>query len=210
MSDDAHISRRTFVGTTTTAALAFTIVPRHVLGRGYVAPSDRLDVAVVGAGGMGMSNMTVLAVGGENVVAVCDVDYGYVERSLAGRTRAPESRPGMTAEEIADQKKEYAEALTMRDAYAKAKKFDDFRVMLDKERELFTFAPADQVLHDAFAALLTERMEPRLSPRLYSYRRGRSALISAWTQRQRTSKPRSRPSAARMSSWTWSRAPTPV
>src|SRR5512133_991578 len=103
MSDDAPISRRTFVGQTTMAGLAFTIVPRYVLGRGYVAPSDRLNVAVVGAGGMGMSNMTALAAGGENIVAVCDVDFGYVERSLAGRMRAPVPRPEMTPAEIAEQ-----------------------------------------------------------------------------------------------------------
>jgi hypothetical protein len=60
MSDDS-ISRRDFVATTTTAALAFTIVPRHVLGRGYVAPSDRLNVACVGIGGMGLSNLTARA-----------------------------------------------------------------------------------------------------------------------------------------------------
>ncbi|HWJ21559.1 MAG TPA: Gfo/Idh/MocA family oxidoreductase [Gemmatimonadaceae bacterium] len=137
MSDDAHISRREFVGTTATAALAFTIVPRHVLGGpGYVAPSDRLNVAIVGAGGMGMSNMTVLAAGGENIVAVCDVDYGYVERSLAGRTRTPVPRPEMTAEEVADQRKDYANALTMSAAFAKAKRYDDFRVMLEKEKHV--------------------------------------------------------------------------
>src|SRR5512133_691721 len=133
MSDDT-ISRREFVGATTTAALAFTIVPRHVLGgRGYVAPSDRLNVACVGVGGMGMSNMTTLVTGGENVVAVCDVDYAYVERSLAGRTRAPTPRPGMRPEEIASQRKEYGEAVAMQAAYAKAKKYDDFREMLRRE-----------------------------------------------------------------------------
>ena len=33
-----HISRRRFVGDVATG-LSFTIVPRHVLGRGFVAPS---------------------------------------------------------------------------------------------------------------------------------------------------------------------------
>jgi predicted dehydrogenase len=136
MSDDA-ISRRDFVGTTATAALAFTIVPRHVLGGpGYVAPSDRLNVAIVGAGGMGMSNMTALVAGGENVAAVCDVDFGYVERSLAGRTRPPVPRPEMTPEEVADQRKEYENALKMSAAFAKVKRYDDFRVMLEKEKHV--------------------------------------------------------------------------
>ena len=48
------ISRRSFVGDVAFAGAAFTIVPRHVLGgRGYVAPSDRLDIACIGAGGKG-------------------------------------------------------------------------------------------------------------------------------------------------------------
>jgi Reverse transcriptase (RNA-dependent DNA polymerase) len=50
------------------------------------------------------------------------------------------------------------------------------RVRLDKERELFRFAPADEVVHGVLAELLTELLEPRLSPCLWSYRRGRSSF----------------------------------
>jgi len=49
-------------------------------------------------------------------------------------------------------------------------------VRLDKERELFRFAPADEVVHGVLAELLTELLEPRLSPCLWSYRRGRSSF----------------------------------
>src|SRR5437763_370406 len=74
---------------------AHTIGPRHVLGGpGYQAPSDTLNVAHCGIGGMGMSNMSQLL--NENIVAICDVDFPYVERSLQGRTRArqtPTSAP---------------------------------------------------------------------------------------------------------------------
>ena len=52
MSLDKKISRREFVGTAA-AVSAFTIVPRHVLGGvKYKAPSEKLNVACVGAGGM--------------------------------------------------------------------------------------------------------------------------------------------------------------
>src|SRR4051812_37932881 len=59
--DTRDISRRTFVkaSATTAAAMAFgpMIVPRHVLGGvGYRAPSDTLNVAMVGIGGMGKQN----------------------------------------------------------------------------------------------------------------------------------------------------------
>ena len=42
-----EVSRRQFVGTVATAA-GITIVPRHVLGAGFQAPSDTVNVAVVG------------------------------------------------------------------------------------------------------------------------------------------------------------------
>jgi predicted dehydrogenase len=48
------------------------IVPRHVLGRGFKSPSDRLNVAFIGVGGRGEAHVNALA--GENLVAFCDVD----------------------------------------------------------------------------------------------------------------------------------------
>src|SRR5688572_4185146 len=117
-------SRREFVGDTARLAMGAMIIPRHVLGgRGYRAPSATLNVACVGLGGMGMQNMTRLL--GENIVAVCDVDYPYVERSLARELRPPQ---GATAPS--------AEAEKLRDAYTKATKYDDFREMLDKQKDI--------------------------------------------------------------------------
>src|SRR3954469_4758959 len=82
---DSSVTRRDFVATTSTLAFGAMIVPRHVLGRGYLAPSDTLNVACVGIGGMGMNNMSALANAGESIVAVCDVDFPFVERGLWGR-----------------------------------------------------------------------------------------------------------------------------
>jgi len=67
-----RISRRRFLGTMATAGAAFTIVPRHVLGRGFVPPSDKLNIACIGVGGRGAWN--VRGVSSENLVAFCDVD----------------------------------------------------------------------------------------------------------------------------------------
>lgn len=50
-------TRRKFIRNTSLTTAGFYIVPRHVLGRGYVAPSDRLLIAGVGAGGKGGSNL---------------------------------------------------------------------------------------------------------------------------------------------------------
>lgn len=73
------LSRRDFVSTSSKLALGGMIVPRHVLGGpGYQAPSDTLNVAIVGAGGMGAEN--AMALGSENIVAVCDLDHALVDR----------------------------------------------------------------------------------------------------------------------------------
>jgi hypothetical protein len=54
-------SRRQFIATTSAAAAAFTIVPRHVLGgTQFVAPSDKVNVALIGAGGQGRTNARAL------------------------------------------------------------------------------------------------------------------------------------------------------
>jgi len=94
-----RISRRTFVRDTTAAA-AFTIVPRHVLGRGFLAPSDKLSIAAIGCGGKGRSDIEGVAAT-ENIYALCDVDSSM--------------------------------ALDAVQKYPKAKRFKDYREMLDKE-----------------------------------------------------------------------------
>ena len=67
------LGRRTFIKQTAAAATAFVIVPRHVLGgAGNVAPSDKLNIASIGAGGMGITDIKGCST--ENIVALCDVD----------------------------------------------------------------------------------------------------------------------------------------
>ena len=128
--DSSSVSRRSFVKTSATTAAGFAlgpmIVPRHVLGGvGYRAPSDTLNVAMVGIGGMGMSNFAALVAAGVNVVAICDADFPYVERSLAGRMRPPQG-----------QTEPSASSLALKSAYEKAAKYADFRVMLDKQKDI--------------------------------------------------------------------------
>lgn len=68
-------TRRSFLTDVAIAGAGLTIVPRHVLGRGFTAPSDVLNVAAVGVGGQGRADLVNLA--SENVVALCDVDWDY-------------------------------------------------------------------------------------------------------------------------------------
>ncbi|MBU2650213.1 MAG: Gfo/Idh/MocA family oxidoreductase [Bacteroidetes bacterium] len=70
------LSRRDFIRNTATAAAAFTILPSYVIsGLGHKVPSDRLNIAGVGVGGRGGS--VVREASGENIVALCDVDWKY-------------------------------------------------------------------------------------------------------------------------------------
>lgn len=67
------LSRRDFVSMTATAATAFTIVPRHVLGKGYIAPSDKITLAYIGIGTQGIRELLpLLEVPQIQVTAVCD------------------------------------------------------------------------------------------------------------------------------------------
>ena len=68
-------SRRKFIRNTALTAAGFFIVPRHVLGRGFVAPSDRLIVAGIGAGGKGSSDIENFFKSGKaDIGFLCDVD----------------------------------------------------------------------------------------------------------------------------------------
>jgi len=77
--DTRKISRRKFVGAAGAGAAMFTIVPSHVLAakarksdKAKRSPSDKLNVACVGVGGRG--GASVGGTGGENIIALCDVD----------------------------------------------------------------------------------------------------------------------------------------
>lgn len=73
------IHRRTFLKTTVATAAGITIIPSHVMGRalGHVAPSDKLNIAGIGVGGKGRVNLNAMR--GENIVALCDVDWKYAQ-----------------------------------------------------------------------------------------------------------------------------------
>lgn len=74
------ITRRKFIKRAISAAAAFTIVPRYVLGgQGYTAPSDQLTKAVIGVGGMGREHLDYP---GARLLAICDVDESHLKRAM--------------------------------------------------------------------------------------------------------------------------------
>ena len=138
------ISRRDFVTQAAATTAAVTIVPRHVLGKGQTAPSDRLNIAGVGVGGMGRTNLLNLGAD-NNIVALCDVDWGFAgPQWTSGRLEADLKREQdrllkaeLTAEarknsehRVASLKKLIAEDLP------KQKRYRDFRIMLEEHKDI--------------------------------------------------------------------------
>ncbi len=129
------VSRRNFLRTTAAATAAFTIIPSFAMGKklGYQAPSDTLRVALVGAGSQGSGDIGSICLpevataqqgmfgmagkpGTEKLVAICDVDWGY------------------------------APVLNTFDKYPSAKRYKDWRLMLDemgKDIDAVVIATAD-------------------------------------------------------------------
>ncbi|MEQ8955316.1 MAG: Gfo/Idh/MocA family oxidoreductase [Gammaproteobacteria bacterium] len=107
-SGQSPLSRRRFIKSAGTAS-AFMIVPRAVLGgENYVAPSDRLNIAAVGAGGKGRSD--IQSVAHENIYAICEIDDNRLADTL---------------------QQEFA--LPFRD---RVRTYRDYREMLDREPEI--------------------------------------------------------------------------
>ncbi len=76
-----QISRRKFLGNTALTAAGLSIVPSHVVsGLGHTAPSDKLNIAGIGVGGIGKRNLNKMA--SQNIVALCDVDWNYAKKTF--------------------------------------------------------------------------------------------------------------------------------
>ena len=83
-------SRRNFIKNAGITSAGFMILPRHVLGgKGFVAPSDKLNIAAIGAGGKGESDLREFAKSPNvNIVALCDVDDRRSAKSRATYSKA--------------------------------------------------------------------------------------------------------------------------
>ena len=132
-------TRRGFIKATAVPAAGFLIVPRRVLGgAGHVAPSDTVNIAGVGVGGMGRNNM--LRVSSQNVVAFCDVDWEYVERGFSRLTTSAPKPPVPLEQMTPEQRKGFEAAITdaarMKEHIGRAKRYTDFREMLDKQKDI--------------------------------------------------------------------------
>lgn len=72
-------TRRQFLKTLGGVSL-LTIVPRNVLGRGMIAPSDELTKGIIGVGSMGRGHIPY---DNTRVVAMCDVDKNHLNQAAS-------------------------------------------------------------------------------------------------------------------------------
>jgi predicted dehydrogenase len=139
-------SRREFLSRTASAVAATTILPRHVLGGpGFVAPSDKVNVAIIGVGGQGRTNARSLFQEDDcQVIAIADPceewdlsPYYYGGKAGRGPVRA-----------------EIEEAYRAKTPNHKCAVYEDFRVMLEKEKAIDAVLIATPDHLHAYVAIL--------------------------------------------------------
>jgi len=144
-----NFSRRDFLGTMAATA-AFTIVPRSVLGgSGFTAPSDMVNVAGIGVGARGASNIRGFAtpdvpIGSRTggVQTRFSSTFAGIQQQTQARAAAAEA-PARAEAEAYQHANIYALCDTDHDfaahvfaGYPKAKVYQDYREMLEKEKEI--------------------------------------------------------------------------
>lgn len=152
MGKSKRINRREFLGSATAASLAFTVVPRQVLGgTGYVAPSDKLTIGYIGCGTQGLREMVpllenpaiqIVAVADPNKLTTDYVDwspYGIRDsiRKVLGDNTWGESYKGIPGGRDIGQElvqKYYAKAKGS--GSYKCSSYEDYRELLEKEKDI--------------------------------------------------------------------------
>ncbi len=155
---EATVTRRDWIGGA--AATAGLLPFAQPASARRIAASDRVNVAVIGAGGMGAQNMAKLT--DQNIVALADVDFAHVAKSLVDDTGAVRK-----------------DRVALKTAYDRAEKFADYRRMLDARKDIDAVVIATPDHHHAIAAKTA--MERGLhvyvqKPLTYTVREGRTLL----------------------------------
>ena len=119
-------SRRDFLKLSATGLAAVTILPSKVVsGFGYQMPSDKLNIAAIGAGGVGFKNLTHMST--ENIVAIADIEWNYAEKSFR--------------------------------RWADAKRYEDYRIMLENEKSIDAVIIAIPDHQHALAAMTAMQLQ---------------------------------------------------
>lgn len=152
MKKDKKFNRREFISTAAAASVAFTIIPRNVLGGpGHIAPSDKINLAYIGCGTQGLREMCELITNPElQIVSVCDPNKfttNYIDWSPHGirdgirrvleNPRWGENYSGIPGGR--DIGKELVDTYYSRKSqgnYRSCSSYADFRELLEKEKDI--------------------------------------------------------------------------
>lgn len=153
MANTNKINRREFLGTAAAASLAFTVIPRHVLGGpGYIAPSDKVTLGYIGCGTQGLREMAeIITNPALQIVAVCDpnkfstnyVDWSQNDvrntiRKVLGDNSWGEAIKGIPGGRDIGQElvQKYYGKSKDSGTYKGCASYEDFRELLEKEKDL--------------------------------------------------------------------------
>jgi len=105
------MKRNDFIRKSLMAAAGFYIVPRHVLGKGFIAPSDRLSVAAIGVGGKGEVDVNYISGSGKaDIACLCDVDD---RRAANIRKKFPSAKYYKDYRELLDKEHKHIDAVSI-------------------------------------------------------------------------------------------------
>ena len=85
MSSNPSNSRRSFIKKTALTSIGISIIPRHVMGKGFIPPSDKLNIAIVGAGDTACEEASYLS-------KICSKVYMLVRRDEFRASKAMQHR----------------------------------------------------------------------------------------------------------------------
>jgi predicted dehydrogenase len=155
-----ELPRRDFMRGAAAATAAFTFLPGLSHGRQRrISANDKVNIAAVGVGGRGRSVMQAMS--SQNLVAMCDVDWAYVDNRFADITTQIENatKRANDATDAAQKERALQQVTTWQALQAqipKSKRYTDFREMLDKQKNIdaVMIATPDHVhAHIALAAM---------------------------------------------------------
>lgn len=141
-------SRRDFIKKSAVSATAFIIVPRHILGgKGYIVPSDKVNIGIVGAGGQSMFSIKeLLKLEDVQLISVADPSNYWTNDILYSF----DTGRGPT--------KKFIEAYySGKTPYYKISEYEDFRIMMEKERSLDAIVCATPDNTHAYVSIFTMR-----------------------------------------------------
>lgn len=156
-----RLTRRGMLGAAAGGAMAAMSAPAWA--QRALAPSDKVNLAVIGAGGKGADDMAKLT--GQNIVAICDVDYDHVARGML------DSHFEMQPTRVA-----------LKAAYDKAQRFSDYRKMFDQRKDIDAVLIATPDQHHAVAARMAMERGMHVyvqKPLTYTVEEGRKLLALA-------------------------------